>query len=246
MPLNERMAQQGYYRDTAENYDKMHLAHNDEHYFALNFILGMFDFLDVKSVLDIGSGTGRAIEFIKNKRPDITIVGIEPVDELREVGYSKGLSREELIGGNGASLPYDDNEFDLVTEFSVLHHVRRPESVVAEMLRVANKAIFISDDNIWGDSSLAVRFIKASLQKLRLWKLSVFFKTRGKGYTDTEIDGISYYYSVFDSFRQIQGACSSVHYINTNIRTGLNENLYRSATHVGLLGMLQPPCGPIS
>lgn len=238
MSLNDQMLQRKYYKDTATRYDEMHLSENDEHYFALNFIVGMFDFLGVKSVLDVGSGTGRAISFIKKKRPDIRITGIEPVKELRIVGYEKGLTKDELIDGDGSDLPFSDNEFDLVCEFGILHHIKEPSAVVSEMLRVANRAVFISDTNIYGDPSPISRIFKQILQKLLLWKLAVFFKTKGKGYMNTDIDGISYYYSVFDSFDQIKAACSSVHFINTNIWTGADMNLYRTATHIGLLGKI--------
>lgn len=238
MALNEHSLQRNYYRDTATRYDQMHVSEHDEHHFALSFIVGMFDFLGIRSVLDVGSGTGRAISFIKQKRPDVYAIGIEPVEELRMVGYRKGLSIDELLDGDGANLPFGDNEFDMVCEFGVLHHVQQPGAVVSEMLRVANKAVFISDNNIYGDSSSTSRILKQILQKLSLWKAAIFFKTKGKGYMSTEIDGIAYYYSVFDSFNQIKAACSSVHFINTNIWTGADKDLYRTATHIGLLGRL--------
>jgi Methylase involved in ubiquinone/menaquinone biosynthesis len=231
--------QTSYYKNTAEKYDEMHVDHKDEHTFALSFMLGMFDFLGVKSVLDIGSGTGRALSFIKERRPDIRVVGIEPVDALREIGYKKGLGKDELIDGDGLNLQFKDGEFDLVCEFGVLHHVPQPNAVIEEMLRVGRKAIFISDNNIYGDPSPAARLLKQAIQMLGLWKLSTFVRTRGKGYTDTEIDGIAYYYSVFDSFDLIKAASSSVHYVNPNIWTGAGENLYRTATHIALLGILK-------
>lgn len=229
--------QKDYYKTSALSYDEMHLSSKDEHYFSLHFILGMLDFLEVKSILDVGSGTGRALNFIKQERPDITIVGVEPVKELREIGYEKGLSKDELVDGDGSSLIYADGEFDLVCEFGMLHHVKNPVPVVNEMLRVSRKAIFISDYNIYGDGSFAGRLSKQIFKALGLWKIAAFLKTKGKGYIQSEIDGIAYYYSVFDSFHQINNSCSSVHYVNTNIQTGASMNLYRSASHIGLLGI---------
>ena len=125
----ERKRQQSYYRATAARYDDMHISKHDEHSFAVSFMVGMLDFLGIESVLDVGSGTGRAISFIKEQRPDIRVVGIEPVLELRQVGYEKGIRTDELIEGDALDLAFGDNEFDLVCEFGVLHHVSAPMSL---------------------------------------------------------------------------------------------------------------------
>jgi SAM-dependent methyltransferase len=77
----------------------MHVDENDEHFFALSFMVAAIDYLQVRSILDVGSGTGRALHYIKRHRPDVRVLGIEPVKELREIGYNNGLSEEELIDG---------------------------------------------------------------------------------------------------------------------------------------------------
>lgn len=96
--------QRHYYAETANFYDAMHVNEQDEHFFALSFLVAALDYLQVRSILDIGSGTGRAIRYIKKHRPELRIVGIEPVKELREVGYSHGLSEEDLVDGDEVSL----------------------------------------------------------------------------------------------------------------------------------------------
>jgi len=50
--------QREYYRRTAERYDSWHL-NDPEHAFALAFMTSMINFLGVRSVLDVGTGTGR-------------------------------------------------------------------------------------------------------------------------------------------------------------------------------------------
>ena len=52
--------QREYYRSTAAHYDSMHLG-NQEHELALALMLSAIRFFDIKSVLDVGSGTGRAL-----------------------------------------------------------------------------------------------------------------------------------------------------------------------------------------
>lgn len=234
---HEVETQRRYYAETAEKYDELHIDEKDEHSFALSLLTASLDYLDIRSILDIGSGTGRVISHIKKHRPDIRVVGIEPVKELREIGYAKGLLEEELVDGDATNLQFGPSEFDLVCEFAVLHHIHKPENAVAEMLRVANKAIFISDSNNFGQGAPAVRKLKQIINFLGLWKLFDLVKTKGKGYTITEGDGLAYSYSVYNNYRQIRSQCSSVHILNT---TDGNINPYRTSDHIALLGILDP------
>lgn len=142
--------QRAYYAATAGAYDEVHVREGDEHYFALCFMLSAFGLLGIRSVLDVGAGTGRTVQYIRQHRPDIRVVGVEPVPELIEQGRRKGLGEDELVPGDATRLAYADGEFDLVCEFAVLHHVRNPGRVVAEVLRVARKAVFSSDTNRLG------------------------------------------------------------------------------------------------
>lgn len=234
----ETETQRKYYAETAMRYDEMHLD-DDEHTFALSFMLSMLDRLKVRSVLDIGSGTGRAPLFIKQRRPDIRIVGIEPVEELRKLGYQNGLTESELIAGDATRLDFANEEFDLVCEFGMLHHIKHPEKAVAEMLRVAKTAIFISDSNNFGQGSIFSRLSKQTINFFCLWKLVDYIKTRGKGYTISKDDGLGYSYSVFNNYNQIKKVCKCIHILNTK-DGGINP--YRTASHVSLLGMKSLTC----
>jgi SAM-dependent methyltransferase len=174
------------------------------------------------------------VRHIKQYRSTVSVVGVEPVGELREVGYSLGLSTTELVAGDATALPYPDSSFDVVCEFAALHHIPRPERAVAEMLRVAAKAVFISDSNNFGSGSSSARFVKQLLHRLGMWPLVDFVNTKGKGYHVSEGDGVFYSYSVFDSYRQVEASCARVHLINT---LGSGRNAYRRASQVALLGI---------
>lgn len=228
--------QQRYYASSALKYDVMHVNKKDEHSFALSFLVASLDYLEVRSILDIGSGTGRALRFIKEHRPDIRVMGIEPVKELREVGYLHGLSEEELVDGDGTQLQYGTSEFDLVCEFAVLHHIRKPNLIVSEMLRVCDKAIFISDSNTFGSGSPPARAMKQLFNYFGLWPMVNLIKTRGKVYQMSECDGIAYSYSVFNNYKQIKAQCKSVHILNTKSEV-IDINPYKTSSHVALLGV---------
>ncbi len=233
-PNSQAEMQKRYYAETAATYEEWHMEEKDEHYFALFFLLGMIDYFEIKSILDVGAGTGRSLLFLKEHRPDLIVRGIEPVAELREIGHQKGLSREELTDGDATKMEFADGEFDLVTEFAVLHHIARPQKAIAEMLRVAKTAVFISDSNGFGQGSLPLRTVKQIINAFGLWKAFDLIKTRGKGYMDTEEEGISYSYSVFQNYRQIKRSCKDIHILNT---TGGGDNAYRNAASLALLGV---------
>jgi ubiquinone/menaquinone biosynthesis C-methylase UbiE len=226
--------QRSYYRTTAAQYDGMHggdAAHN----FALSFLTSVIDYLQVQSVLDVGAGTGRVWTALQKARPQIRVVGIEPVSEFRDLGYSKGVPRSDLIDGDAYSLPFENDSFDVVCAFGVMHHLADPSKAAAEMGRVARRAIFISDHNDYGRGSAMTTTLKQIAQEVGLWNLYRFLITRGKGYRISEDDGLWYPYSIFDTYKAILPYCSNVHFLNT-LTSG--PNLYRRASHVAMLGIL--------
>jgi ubiquinone/menaquinone biosynthesis C-methylase UbiE len=231
---DEIAIQRDYYRRTSSRFDEMHLGSKGEHDFALAFMQSMIDFLDIGSMLDVGAGTGRALVQIKKSHANLRILGVEPSAAQRDVGYTKGLSRQELIEGDAQQLQFADGAFDLVCEFGALHHMTDPGKAVSEMLRVARKAIFISDSNNFGQGSLASRTVKQVLRSIGLWRVADLIKTRGRGYTLSEGDGLFYSYSVFNNYPEIARRCKSVHLVNT---VAAGTNLYRSAGHIALLGI---------
>lgn len=84
--------------------------------------------------LDVGAGAGAlALALAPLVR---TVVGLDPVPELLELARARALHNTEFVEGDGAALPFPDGAFDLAGTHRTLHHVERPELVVAEMARV--------------------------------------------------------------------------------------------------------------
>ena len=153
---------------------------------------------------------------------------------LRQEGHSRGIPKDALVDGDATQLAYSAGSFDLVCAFSVLHHIPKPELAVREMLRVAKRGIFILDANNFAQGGRLSRTVKQTLNALGLWPLANFIRTRGRGYMESEGDGIFYSYSVFSSYPTIRQNCRSVHLLN--ISDG-GRNLYRTADVVALLGL---------
>jgi SAM-dependent methyltransferase len=231
-PVSNKV-QKDYYATTSETYDLKHLNHGDEHYLALNYLDGIIKFYKYKSILDIGAGTGRAALFLKERNPDITIYSIEPVTELRRIGHSKGLGEEDLFDGDIYDLSFKDSSVDLVCAFGVFHHLRKPGTALEEMKRVAEKAIFISDSNNFGQGNQITRAAKQFLNSLRIWKLAIFFRTKGKMYSISEGDGLAYSFSLFNLLKRLESQYS-LYFLST---VPSARNLYRSASHLAVLAL---------
>jgi ubiquinone/menaquinone biosynthesis C-methylase UbiE len=226
--------QRQYYAQTASSYDQVHVSDDDEHAFALHWLSSLISAYSIQSVLDVGSGTGRAINFLNARHPELKVIGLEPVAELRAQGYAKGIAEDCLVDGDATELNFADGTFDLVCEFGALHHMAHPDQAVAEMLRVSRKGIFISDCNNFGQGSRLARFVKQAINALGLWNAYNWIATKGKRYHIAEGDGLCYTYSVFNDLKQIQRHCSDVHICNSR---GTSRNHYRSAGHVALFGV---------
>jgi len=190
-----------YYTDTAAAYEAMHLHEDDGHAVALRFMSALVDQFHIRSVLDVGCGTGRAVRHLRERHDGLQVRAVEPSRVLiRQAIDAHGLARAGLVCARGEALPYPDASFDAVCEFGILHHVADPNAVVREMLRVARRAVFLSDSNRFGQGSRPSRLAKLALYRLKLWPLANYVKTRGRGYTISPGDGLTYSYSVFDSY----------------------------------------------
>jgi len=193
--------QQEYYERTAHLYDAEHVREGDEHYVALKHMSGLFELVGISSVLDVGCGTGRGMKYFLQQKPGITVHGVEPVAALIDQAVKAGFVPADLITeGFGEALPFADGSFDAVFECGMLHHVKEPNRVVREMMRVSRKAVFLSDENRFAHGSMFSRWAKLLLCKAGVFGAAYRLKTLGKGYRFSEGDGLAYSYSVFDSF----------------------------------------------
>ena len=232
--------QQNYYRDTAESYAEDHLAPGDEHYVALEYSLGLVDTLRATSVLDVGAGTGRAVDFLRRERPAVRVVGLEPVDALREQAERNGGT---YVGGSGERLPFADGEFDVVMATAVMHHVRHPEVVVAEMMRVASRAVLISDVNRFGQGRWWARLLKLAVHRAGLWPVIDVLRTRGRMYRESEGDGVFYSYSIYDSLPTLSSWGSRVFVVPTKGTYSSTTGALLGSSHGLLVAAREPESG---
>ncbi len=201
MPSTPEQLQRDFYTANAARYDEMHVADDDPHAAALGLVSALIDGYGFESLLDVGAGTGRGLRHFTDAHPGLDAAGIEPVRAMIEQAERRhGIEPGRIIEGSGARMPFGDERFDVVCEFGVLHHVADPAEIVAEMTRVARRAIFLSDTNRFGGGGPLHRAGKYLLYRLGLWPTVYRLATRGRGYhLDAGDGGVVYSYSVYDS-----------------------------------------------
>jgi len=107
-------------------------------------------FINPKTVLDVGCGTGGLVQALRNF--DIDAYGVE-VSEYALGSIGKNL-KQYIKKGDITRLPYKDNKFDLVLTYDVMEHIERSKlkQAIKESVRVSKKYIFhkiYTRENIW-------------------------------------------------------------------------------------------------
>lgn len=101
------------------------------------------------AVLDVGSGDGLIDRLIGERRPDVTIAGIDPL--------VRPETHVPVTAFDGRRIPFADRSFDVVMFVDVLHHTDEPENLLREGRRVARAAVILKDhmcDGIFADARL--------------------------------------------------------------------------------------------
>jgi len=88
-------------------------------------------------VLDVGCGDGAIASAVMERRPDVTITGIDVL--------IRASTHIPVSPFDGSSIPFDDASFDVVTFVDVLHHTHDPTVLLGEAARVAPGAIVVKD-----------------------------------------------------------------------------------------------------
>ncbi len=119
-----------------------------------NFAKGIQNHYDIrnKSILDVVCGLGGFV--VQLGLNGAKVIGVEPgreysiITQKRIVKY--GLKKQcQCAAGQGEFLPFLDDKFDYVISLSTLEHVKNPELVLNEIVRVTKPGgfIFIEAEN---------------------------------------------------------------------------------------------------
>ncbi len=89
---------------------------------------------EVRKVLDLGCGNGRAHGFLAKQFPHMEYHGLD-IEESAEVA-SRERTDLDFYSYDGVNIPFEAARFDVIYCRQVLEHVRHPDDVVAEAARV--------------------------------------------------------------------------------------------------------------
>lgn len=96
----------------------------------------------VKSVLDVGTGSGISIIALLNINPKLTIKGLD-IENSVWPEYSPLL---KVTVYDGEKFPFRNKSFDLIQIILVLHHCKNLQSILRESRRVSKKFIFVVEE----------------------------------------------------------------------------------------------------
>ena len=140
-------------------------------YSLQNYMHSVFNFdkFKGKKVLDVGCGSGiDSLEFARNGARvaaiDFTNNAVKSTKDLfKEAGLDGRIMKASAL-----DLPFENNVFDCVYSFGVLHHIPKVEKALKEIHRVLKQdglvmAMLYNRDSLLFDYSILLRSIKRGL-----------------------------------------------------------------------------------
>lgn len=162
------VGKKGRYRFTkAESFIGRWLQRAANHYRALLIKL----YLNPKTVLDVGCGTGKLVKALR--RFGIEAQGVEISDDA--LNLAQPHIRQYLKKGDIVHLPYDEGQFDLVITFDTLEHLDRAKirKGIDETIRVSKKYILhkvYTKENSWIRMTHRKDYSHLSVFDRKFWK----------------------------------------------------------------------------
>ncbi len=125
-----------------------------------------------KTVLEVGCGFGRNIQFLIDngyKPNNITGIDISPEMIKKAKKYMK-TNGVRLKTASVTTIPFDDSQFDITLSHGVLMHVppRDIHQALNEIIRVSNKGIVLVEQNYDGNEYTFIHNYKKLLHQKQL------------------------------------------------------------------------------
>ncbi len=106
-------------------------------------ITGIVRSLDPQTLLDAGCGEGFVAEIFLQAMPELQLTGFDPLPEAVELARRRNPGAIFDVGSI-YEIPHPDHSFDVVCCFEVMEHLHEPDKALAEMARVARRAVVMS------------------------------------------------------------------------------------------------------
>ncbi|GAB4277304.1 MAG: hypothetical protein Kow0056_08630 [Coriobacteriia bacterium] len=151
-----------------------------------------------KSILEVGCGQGWLTAQIAQALPSARVVGLDIRPQAIEYARSLCATAEFLVG-DGAALPFNDSEFDLVVCSEVLEHVEDPQSVLDEMDRVGRGHAILSVPHepwFWLTNLVRLRYLRTLGNcpgHIHHWTASSFRRMLSERYSRVQVENASFW-----------------------------------------------------
>jgi ubiquinone/menaquinone biosynthesis C-methylase UbiE len=94
------------------------------------------DCKDSASVLDVGCGHGYLLRKLRAAYPHCQLLGADLLTNVPSIDF-------EYVTAMADNLPFPDNEFEVVCCTHVIEHVKQPELVIRELMRIAKRKVIV-------------------------------------------------------------------------------------------------------
>lgn len=104
--------------------------------------------VEASSILDVGCGEGVVTERLARRLAPARVLGVDADNARLETEWRRrSAANLSFQTGSAYELPFEDRSFELVCAIEVLEHLERPRDALAEMSRVAGRALLLSVPN---------------------------------------------------------------------------------------------------
>lgn len=139
-------------KDNLENYNKIVSWNKTKHEHRLNFVIPTINKLkkEIKTILDVGCGSGLYISLLKKEGYKIKGIDFSP-NQIENCKQFFGLNNKEVSVGNILNIKYLNKSFDLVislgTHFLLGDDKSNVNKAIEELSRVSKRYILIDFSN---------------------------------------------------------------------------------------------------
>ena len=156
---------------TKTHYNKIAESYNDS--YEGKFTINMYDEIihrilqaNPKNMLDVGCGNGNILRII-NKMLSTDLYGIDISENMIKEAKKVLGTNVKLTVGDAESLPYDDEQFNVVLCSASFHHFPNPDISLKEIYRVLKKDGILILGDPTGPFDLCTKIINKLLKNTK-------------------------------------------------------------------------------